>query len=103
MRNRATRSYEYNALCDVCGFKFKASKLKKRWDGFMVCDKDYELRHPLDFYTTRNDVHLLPWTRTNSDGVDIGPAINPLTHTTWNNNAIAGSAVAGEAIAGSTK
>jgi hypothetical protein len=73
MRNRATRSYEYNALCDVCGFKKKASELRKRWDGFMVCKEDFEHRHPMDFYTTRNDAHLLPWTRPNNDGVDVGP------------------------------
>ena len=74
-RNRATRSYEYNAICDVCGFKFKASKLLKRWDGYMVCEKDYELRHPLDFYTTRNDTHLLPWTRPDPTPNEIGPEI----------------------------
>jgi len=99
---KTTGSFGYNSICDVCGFKFKASMLRKRWDGFMVCKGDYEMRHPMDFYTTRNDAHLLPWTRPDSDGIDVGPAINPLTHTTWNNNAIAGTAVAGEAIAGSS-
>lgn len=99
---RATGSFGYNANCDVCGFKHKASQLRKRWDGLMVCVKDFELRHPMDFYTTRNDAHLLPWTRSDSNGIDVGPAINPLTHTTWNNNAIAGTAVAGEAISGSS-
>lgn len=102
MRNRATRSYEYNAICDVCGFKKKASQLRKRWDGFMVCEADFELRQPLDFYTTRNDTHLLPWTRPDGSMIEIGPSINPLTHTTWSNTSIAGLAVAGEAIAGST-
>lgn len=81
-RNRATHSYEYNAICDICGFKFKASKLQKRWDGYMVCEKDNELRHPLDFFTNRNDVHSLPFRRPNNDGVDIGPATNPSTTTT---------------------
>ena len=40
---------DYNAYCDVCGFKFKASELKDRWDGYKVCEKDYEPRHPQDF------------------------------------------------------
>lgn len=79
---KATGSYGHNAICDVCGFKFKASMLRKRWDGFMVCKHDYELRHPMDFYTTRNDAHLLPWTRPDSAGIDVGPAINPSTTTT---------------------
>lgn len=37
------------AVCDVCGFDYKQSHLKKRWDGAMVCHKDFELRHPQDF------------------------------------------------------
>lgn len=39
---------DWNAVCDVCGWKFKASQLKKRWDGAIVCPADYELRHPQD-------------------------------------------------------
>ena len=42
-----------NAICDVCGFKHKQSQLKKRWDGAMVCDKDFELRHPQDLIRPR--------------------------------------------------
>ena len=74
-RMRVTRSFGYNAICDVCGFKFKASQLSKRWDGMMVCKHDYEVRHSLDFYTTRNDAHLLPWTRPDGDGIDVSPRI----------------------------
>ena len=40
---------DYNAICDVCGFKFKFSELRDRWDGFLVCSKDWEPRHPRDF------------------------------------------------------
>lgn len=78
---RVTKSYEYNVLCDVCGFKMKSTEVRKRWDGFMVCSKDWETRHSLDFYTTRNDTHLLPFIRVDNDGIDIGPAINALTTT----------------------
>ena len=81
--NRATVSYEYNVLCDVCGFKKKASQLKKRWDGFWVCLEDWELRHPLDFYTTPNDTHRLPYYRPDdNNGIDVGPSINSTTTTT---------------------
>ncbi len=66
-------SGQYNALCDVCGFKYKNHQLKKRWDRFMVCSADWEQRHPLDFYKSRKDVHQLPWTRPDSDGIDVGP------------------------------
>lgn len=37
-----------NAICDECGFQYKHSQLRKRWDGAMVCDKDWEARHPQD-------------------------------------------------------
>jgi hypothetical protein len=63
MTTHRTGKYDYNALCDVCGFKKKASELIKRWDGLMVCDEDWEPRNILDFYRTRNDAHQLPFTR----------------------------------------
>ena len=70
-KNTATQSYEYNVLCDVCGFKKKASQVRKRWDGYIVCDKDYEIRHPLDFFTNRNDTHPLPFTRSDNNGTTV--------------------------------
>ena len=73
---------DYNIICDVCGWKMKASHGRKRWDGYIVCKDDWEPRQPLDFYTTPNDVHVLPYTRPDSNGIDVGPAINPLTTTT---------------------
>ena len=36
------------AICDLCGFRFYHSQLKKRWDGLMVCGPDFEERHPQD-------------------------------------------------------
>lgn len=36
----------YNAICDVCGQKFKMFQLKKRWDGLVVCKDDFEHDHP---------------------------------------------------------
>lgn len=73
MATRRGGSYSYNALCDVCGFKFKNWQLKKRWDGYMVCSADWEPRHPMDFYRSRNDVHQLPFTRSDNNGIDVGP------------------------------
>lgn len=68
-----TGKYGYNVICDVCGFKFKNTELKKRWDGLWVCKDDWETRHPLDFYKPRNDTHTLPYTRPEpSDGVASG-------------------------------
>lgn len=54
---------DYNTICDICGFKYKASRLKKRWDGFMCCEKDWEPRNAQDFVRGVKDVQALPWTR----------------------------------------
>jgi hypothetical protein len=44
-----------NGICDCCGFKLKQSQLRKRWDGAMVCDKDFEVRHPQDTIKSRSE------------------------------------------------
>lgn len=46
-------------ICDVCGFRFPSSKVKKRWDGLIVCDKDFEYRHPQDFLRLKEE-HITP-------------------------------------------
>lgn len=53
----------YKAICDVCGWEYFASQLKKRWDGLMVCNQDWEVRHPMDFLKGRKEDLSLPWTR----------------------------------------
>jgi hypothetical protein len=53
----------WNAVCDVCGFHFKADELKKRYDGRMVCDADFELRHPSELLRARQDNPPIPWSR----------------------------------------
>jgi hypothetical protein len=78
--SRVTGKFSYNAICDVCGFKFKNTELRKRWDGFMVCKDDYETRHILDFYSPKNDSHTLPWTRPdNQDETSWTPTVTDLT------------------------
>lgn len=63
------KSFEYNAICDVCRFVYKNYELRKRWDGLMVCEKDWEPRHELDFYKPRNDTHKLPFTSPDDDNL----------------------------------
>lgn len=64
---------DHNAICDVCGWKFKASDLRKRWDNAMVCGEDYEERHPMDFFRGRPDDQSVEWNRPDSEGEDISP------------------------------
>jgi len=63
MRNTKFISGDWNAICDVCGFKFKASELKERWDGLKVCEKDWETRHPQELIRPIREQQALPWTR----------------------------------------
>ena len=63
MRRTWWKSGQYNALCDVCGKKFKSVDLKHRWDGLMVCEHDWETRHPQELIRPIKDQNKLPWTR----------------------------------------
>ena len=63
MRTTWWKSGDWNGICDVCGFKFKASELKLRWDGLRVCSGDWERRHPQDLIRPIPDQMPIPWTR----------------------------------------
>lgn len=54
---------DWNALCDSCGRKFKASSLQKRWDGLIVCKEDWEQRHPQDLLRVQREQISVPWSR----------------------------------------
>jgi hypothetical protein len=68
-RNRVTGIGGHNAICDVCGLKYKADELLKRWDGAMVCKWDWEPRHPQEFIRAKRDVTPLPFTRPDENGL----------------------------------
>lgn len=65
---------DWNAICDICGFRFKASELTKDWQGLMVCKQDYEQRHPQDFLRVRPDNPAVPWSRPEGADQFINPA-----------------------------
>lgn len=56
----------WNALCDRCGFKFKANKLKKEWNGLYTCEKCWEPRHPSDFFRVTGENTSVPYARPDS-------------------------------------
>lgn len=60
---------DWDAICDVCGFKRKASQLRKRWDGLMVDDKCWEPRQPQDFVRAKIDTQVVPWSRPEQSDV----------------------------------
>jgi len=68
MRTPWWKHSDWNALCDVCGFKRKSSQTIRRWDGLQVCSPVvkqgcWEPRHPQDFIRPIPDQQALPWTR----------------------------------------
>lgn len=70
---------DWNAICDVCGFKKKASELRKRWDGLMVCEDDWETRHPSDLYRFPTSTEsIVPWTKPESSDYNLDPTFTEL-------------------------
>ncbi len=46
---------DFNRVCDLTGFKVKASDTKKRWDNMIVCRESFEMRQPQDLLRSRPD------------------------------------------------
>jgi len=57
------RPGDWNANCEMCGFRFKASSMRKRWDGAMVCKRCWEPRNSQDFVKGVVDNISVPWSR----------------------------------------
>lgn len=66
-------------ICEVCGFKYRASETSKRWDGLFVCREDFETRHPQDFVRGRTDRINVPNPRPEPPDVFIGPTEQLMT------------------------
>jgi len=54
---------DWNSVCYQCGAKFKASELRRHWQGYYVCDKHWEARHPQDFVRGVPDIQTPPWAQ----------------------------------------
>lgn len=54
---------DWNGQCDQCGFAFKFSELRKRWDGAWVDDRCFEPRQPQDFVRAVRDNMAPPVAR----------------------------------------
>lgn len=67
------RDGDYNAICDSCGYKYKFSSLKKRWDNIYCCYKCFEIRHPQDYLKGIRDNMSVPIARPESPNNYIAP------------------------------
>jgi hypothetical protein len=84
----------WKVVCDVCGFQFHSGVIKKRWDGLMVCHKDYELDHPQKFIRVRAESGSPSFVRPEPEPIYINYC------NLEESQAIAGLGIAGCARAG---
>jgi hypothetical protein len=63
------RNGDWKALCDRCGFLYKASQLRKDWQGLYLDKECWEVRHPQDFQRGVKDDPSVEWTRP--EGTDV--------------------------------
>lgn len=95
MRKDFWKEGDYNAICDGCGFQFKASELKERYDGCMVCPDDWEPRHPSERSLHIRTPKTLPWTRPEGDDVFLEGVCTALGRQGISGYAVSGCAVSG--------
>lgn len=88
-------SGEWNALCDKCGFQFKASDLTTDWQGYKVCSKDLDKRNPQDFVRSRPETIIPPWSRPEPEDVFVGGLCTGSGRSSYATYAVAGCAIAG--------
>lgn len=61
------KSGTYNRICDECGFVYKRDQLRKRWDGLIVCEKDWEVDPNKLFNTPIKPKGTIPAKEPNDD------------------------------------
>jgi hypothetical protein len=88
------KSGSWNFICDVCGFKKKIEEGRKRWDGLLVCEEDWETDHPQKYLRVRESGLSVPIIRDEPEDNFI------LVCTVITNQGIAGLGVAGCMVAG---
>ncbi len=60
---------DFNRICDLCGFKVKASRTRKQWNNLIVCANHWEPQHPQDFLRGKVDKQWVVDARPDSDPV----------------------------------
>lgn len=53
----------WKAICDVCGIRYSSDDLRRRWDGLMVCEADWEVKHPQLYIKVNPETIAPPWVR----------------------------------------
>lgn len=63
---------DYNVICDICGFKYKASETRLQWNNLLTCGKCYEERHPQDYVRGIRDDPTVPIARPDGEPIFVG-------------------------------
>ena len=71
----------WNVICDICGWKIKASESRHRWDGRITCKKCWEPRHELDLFRAAGVEKGIPWSQPDGDGISVSPYDTLITGT----------------------
>lgn len=82
---------DWLAVCDVCARRFYGSQLRKRWDNLMVCEEDYETRHPQDFVRAVKDNHPVPFVRKEAPDGEVEVTISSAVEDAAYNDIPAGT------------
>jgi len=62
-------------LCDECGFRYRRSEMRERWDHAWVCEKDWEPKHPQENVKVVVDRVAVDVARPEPDSSYVSPAI----------------------------
>jgi hypothetical protein len=83
---------DWKSCCDRCGRLYKASSLRKEWNGLMTCDSCWEHRQPQDFVRGVIDNMTTPWNRREQSDTFISYCTSNTSRAVL---AVAGCAIAG--------
>jgi len=67
---------DWRVICDVCGFEYWASEVRRQWDGLIVCREDFSERHPQELVRGKRDRQKVPFSRPEPADSFVG-----ITHT----------------------
>lgn len=89
------KSGTWNAICDICGMKYKMSELQKNWAGLVVCHKDFEQDHPQKYIRVRESGLSVPVIRDRPEDLFVeGPVCDYITSSGLADFTVADCAVA---------
>ena len=77
MKNSYYKKGTYNAICDRCGYKYKADGMRLTWDNLFVCNDCWEPRQPQDFVRSRRDSQRVPIARPEGEDTFLAAPLQP--------------------------